>query len=149
MKPPIDRGFTLIELLVVISIIGILASLVLAAVAGARDKARIAADIQFADTNYHALGASAFGMWNFNNASNIGLDSSAYSLNLVNSGGSINTSPNVPFGTGYSLAISPSSGYLTTASPPGFTPNPDSTSLSISVWLNFKNAYPVNAENIF
>lgn len=60
-----ERGFTIIELLVVISVIGLISSIALANLQGAREKAKMAASKQFHSSVYRALGAETVAMWEF------------------------------------------------------------------------------------
>ena len=64
------RAFTLIEILVVIAIIGILASIVTVVSFEVREKARIAAALQFSSTVHNTLGAYLVGEWRFEEGGN-------------------------------------------------------------------------------
>lgn len=96
------RGFTLIELLVVVAIIGSMASIIVASVNTARQKAKYAAAKQLDSNFYHNLGDSLIAQYLFDDGT--ANDSSGDALNgtLV---GSPTFSSNTPFGAGQSLSL--------------------------------------------
>jgi len=113
------RGFTLVELLVVIAILGLLASIVLVSLKGSRDKARIAAGLQFESNIYHGLGAYAVGIWDFD-------DQTANDTSGNNNDGTITGATfttDTPSGKGYAMSFDGTNDYIDV---------PDSLSLNIT-----------------
>ncbi len=81
-----SKAFTLIELLVVISILGLLSSLVLLSLQGAKDQAELAEAQSFARQVRTSLGLGLVGEWKFDDENDPTRDSSGYdnSGDLVN-----------------------------------------------------------------
>ena len=73
-----NKAFTLIELLVVIAIIGVLASIVLVSLSGAKDQAELAEAQSFARQVRTSLGLSLVGEWKFDDENDPTRDSSGY-----------------------------------------------------------------------
>lgn len=100
-------GFTLIELLAVISIVGLLASIVLASLSTVRKNARFAAAKQFAHSLDTQVGISAVGWWNLSECAgtSIGDQSGLNNNGTIQGAGYVWSSTNTPTSQGCFLAF--------------------------------------------
>lgn len=130
-----QSGFTLVEVLVVVSILGLVASVALANLQSAKDKAEIAAGQQFHASVQRAIGADTIGRWDFDeNGGTDVLDSSGNNLH-----GTVNGAVFSPNGMTGSALLFDGNDYVEGQGFPNPGPNDNVT---ISAWL-----YPTSIAN--
>jgi len=66
-----QKSFTLIEMLIVIAILGLLAAITIVNIQSSRERARIAAILEFSTSIYHGLGDGLVGYWSFDDEGNL------------------------------------------------------------------------------
>ena len=135
MKLNNKQGFTLIELLVVISIISMLASIILANINSARDRARLAANMQFEANLVHTIGDQMVGEWKFDDGAGVASDTSSFGNNAtaVNATWSANGGYN-----GKGAYIFNGSNYITIGAP-SILNFSGLSSFTESAWVNTPN----------
>lgn len=131
-------GFTLVEVLVVVSILGLVASVALANLQSAKDKAEIAAGQQFHASVQRAIGADTVGRWDFDeNGGTEVLDSSGNNLH-----GTVNGAVFTPNGMTGSALLFDGNDYIEGVEGTNF-PNPGTNeNFTISAWI-----YPTSIAN--